>query len=87
MSGKIPLLVHNNLSEAHLARLADIYDVTYAPSAAECDAAIAANGSSSSAGIASIWAAVTPSTPMVSTARNREPFAAMAASHSAALGA
>ena len=44
MSGKIPLLVHTNLSGAHLARLTEIYDVTYAPSAAERDAAIAANG-------------------------------------------
>ena len=44
MPGKIPLLVHNTLSDAHLERLADIYDVTYAPGAAERDAAIAAHG-------------------------------------------
>ena len=44
MSGKIPLLVHNNLSEAHVARLAEVYEVAYAPTPAERDAAIAANG-------------------------------------------
>lgn len=44
MSGKIPVLVHHTLSEAHLARLHEVYEVSYAPTAAERDAAIAADG-------------------------------------------
>ncbi|RYF74011.1 MAG: 2-hydroxyacid dehydrogenase [Comamonadaceae bacterium] len=44
MSAKIPLLVHHTLSESHLARLAAVYDITYAPTAADRDAAIAAHG-------------------------------------------
>ncbi|WP_431274051.1 2-hydroxyacid dehydrogenase [Variovorax ureilyticus] len=44
MSGKIPLLVLNSLSSAHQARVAAVYDMTYAPTPAERAAAIAANG-------------------------------------------
>lgn len=44
MSGKIPLLVLNSLSSAHQAQIADVYDVTYAPTPAERKAAIAAHG-------------------------------------------
>lgn len=46
MSEKIPLLVFNTLSTEHLARLAERFAVTYAPTRAECDAAIAAHGAS-----------------------------------------
>ncbi len=41
---KIPLLVLDTLSEAHLAQLAAVYDVTYAPTPAERAAAVAARG-------------------------------------------
>jgi lactate dehydrogenase-like 2-hydroxyacid dehydrogenase len=44
MSGKIPLLVLNSLSSAHQARIAAVYDMTYAPTQAERTAAIAAHG-------------------------------------------
>jgi lactate dehydrogenase-like 2-hydroxyacid dehydrogenase len=44
MSGKIPLLVLNSLSSAHQARIAAVYDMTYAPTPAERAAAIAAHG-------------------------------------------
>ena len=44
MSGKIPLLVLNSLSSAHQAQIAKVYDMTYAPTPAECAAAIAARG-------------------------------------------
>ncbi|SCK38180.1 Lactate dehydrogenase [Variovorax sp. HW608] len=44
MSGKIPLLVLNSLSSAHQARIAAVYDLTYAPTPAERTAAIAAHG-------------------------------------------
>lgn len=46
MSGKIPLLVLNGLSSAHQAQIAAVYDMTYAPTRAECAAAIAARGAS-----------------------------------------
>ncbi|KWT83573.1 MULTISPECIES: 2-hydroxyacid dehydrogenase [unclassified Variovorax] len=44
MSDKIPLLVLNSLSSAHQAQIAAVYDMTYAPTAAERAAAIAAHG-------------------------------------------
>jgi lactate dehydrogenase-like 2-hydroxyacid dehydrogenase len=44
MSGKIPLLVLNSLSIAHQARIAEVYDMTYAPTAETRAAAIAAHG-------------------------------------------
>jgi len=44
MSGKIPLLVLNSLSSAHQAQIAEVYDLTYAPTLAERAAAIAAHG-------------------------------------------
>lgn len=44
MSDKIPLLVLTTLSSAHQARLAELYDMRYAPTAAERAAAIAAQG-------------------------------------------
>jgi lactate dehydrogenase-like 2-hydroxyacid dehydrogenase len=44
MSDKIPLLVLNGLSSVHQARIAAVYDMTYAPTAAERTAAIAAHG-------------------------------------------
>ncbi|RYF34261.1 MAG: 2-hydroxyacid dehydrogenase [Comamonadaceae bacterium] len=44
MSEKIPLLVLSNLSTEHQTRLAAQYDLTYAPTAAEREAAIAAHG-------------------------------------------
>ncbi|MET0541114.1 MAG: 2-hydroxyacid dehydrogenase [Variovorax sp.] len=43
---KIPLLVFNTLSAEHLARLAERFAVTYAPTREACDAAIAAHGAS-----------------------------------------
>jgi lactate dehydrogenase-like 2-hydroxyacid dehydrogenase len=45
MSEKIPLLVLNSLSSAHQAQLAEVYDLTYAPTQAERMEAIAAHGS------------------------------------------
>src|SRR3954463_10789855 len=44
MSEKIPLLVAHTLSSDHQARLAELYDVSYAPTAADRAAAIAARG-------------------------------------------
>jgi lactate dehydrogenase-like 2-hydroxyacid dehydrogenase len=44
MSDKIPLLVLNSLSREHQAQIAAVYDMTYAPTAAERAAAIAAQG-------------------------------------------
>jgi lactate dehydrogenase-like 2-hydroxyacid dehydrogenase len=44
VSTKIPLLVLNSLSSAHQAQIAEIYDATYAFSAAERAAAIAEHG-------------------------------------------
>jgi lactate dehydrogenase-like 2-hydroxyacid dehydrogenase len=44
MPEKIPLLVLNSLSSAHQAQIAAVYDMTYAPTAAERAAAIAAHG-------------------------------------------
>jgi lactate dehydrogenase-like 2-hydroxyacid dehydrogenase len=44
MSGKIPLLVLNSLSSAHQAQIAEVYDVTCAPTSAERTAAVAAHG-------------------------------------------
>lgn len=44
MPDKIPLLVLNSLSSAHQAQIAAVYDMTYAPTAAERAAAIAAHG-------------------------------------------
>lgn len=44
MSDKIPLLVLNSLSSEHQAQIAAGYDMTYAPTAAERAAAIAAQG-------------------------------------------
>jgi lactate dehydrogenase-like 2-hydroxyacid dehydrogenase len=44
MPDKIPLLVLNSLSSAHQAQIAAVYDMTYAPTAAERTAAIAAHG-------------------------------------------
>jgi lactate dehydrogenase-like 2-hydroxyacid dehydrogenase len=44
MSGKIPLLVLHNLSDAHLALVAENHDITYAPTPAQRKAAIAAHG-------------------------------------------
>ncbi|OUM01568.1 2-hydroxyacid dehydrogenase [Variovorax sp. JS1663] len=44
MSDKIPLLVLNKLSSEHQAQIAAVYDVTYAPTAAERVAAVAQHG-------------------------------------------
>ena len=44
MAEKIPLLVLDTLSEAHLAQIGAVYDVTYAPTPAERAAAVAARG-------------------------------------------
>ena len=44
MPGKIPLLVLHNLSEAHLAFVAETCDVTYAPTPAERAKAVATHG-------------------------------------------
>jgi lactate dehydrogenase-like 2-hydroxyacid dehydrogenase len=44
MSEKIPLLVLNSLSSAHQAQIAAVYDMSYAPTAPERAAAIAAHG-------------------------------------------
>lgn len=44
MSDKIPLLVLNTHSSEHQAVLSDLYDLTYAPTAGERAAAIAAHG-------------------------------------------
>ncbi len=44
MSGKIPLLVLHNLSDAHLALIAENYAITYAPTPAQRDEAIATQG-------------------------------------------
>jgi lactate dehydrogenase-like 2-hydroxyacid dehydrogenase len=44
MTEKIPLLILNSLSSAHQAQIAEIYDVTYAPTMAQRSAAIAAQG-------------------------------------------
>ncbi len=44
MPDKIPLLVLNSLSSAHQAQIAAVYDMTYAPTAAERAAAIVAHG-------------------------------------------
>jgi lactate dehydrogenase-like 2-hydroxyacid dehydrogenase len=44
MPDKIPLLVITTLSSEHLARLAEFYDLGYAPTQAERDAAIATQG-------------------------------------------
>ncbi len=44
MSNKIPLLVLNSLSSAHQAQIAEVYDMTYAPTEAERAAAIATHG-------------------------------------------
>ena len=44
MPDKIPLLVLNKLSSAHQAQIAAVYDLIYAPTAAERAAAIAAHG-------------------------------------------
>ncbi|MDR6859265.1 2-hydroxyacid dehydrogenase [Variovorax guangxiensis] len=49
MPDKIPLLVLNSLSSAHQAQIAAVYDMTYAPTAAERAAAIAAQGARFSA--------------------------------------
>ena len=46
MSEKIPLLVITSLSSEHQSRLAERYTLTYAPTLAERDAAIAAHGPS-----------------------------------------
>jgi lactate dehydrogenase-like 2-hydroxyacid dehydrogenase len=44
MSDKIPLLVAHTLSSEHQSRLAELYDMSYAPTAADRAAAIAARG-------------------------------------------
>jgi lactate dehydrogenase-like 2-hydroxyacid dehydrogenase len=44
MPDKMPLLILNSLSQNHLAQIAAVYDVTYAPTPAERSAAIAAHG-------------------------------------------
>ncbi|MGJ7582414.1 2-hydroxyacid dehydrogenase [Variovorax sp. RHLX14] len=44
MSGKIPLLVLHKLSEAHLALVAENFDITYAPTPAQRAEAVAAQG-------------------------------------------
>lgn len=44
MSDKIPLLILHSLSSAHLAQIAEVYDVTCAPTRSERAAAIAAHG-------------------------------------------